>query len=264
MGSESSWVGSMPETYDRCLGPALFAPFADHLAGLAEASGPRRILELAAGTGITTAQLLRHLPSARLTATDLNPSMVAWGQANAPLAQWQAADAEELDFPDTAFDLVVCQFGVMFFPDRRRAYVEALRVLAPGGGMLFSSWDVVEKSTFPAAMTTALGTLFPDDPPDFLARIPHGYSDPEQLSSDVRSAGFAEVAVSSVVLRGRAESARSLTEGFCLGTPLRFALEARGELASVTEALSVEMMTLLGKGPLEGELVAHVVSARRP
>ncbi|SOD73649.1 methyltransferase family protein [Jatrophihabitans sp. GAS493] len=267
MESETRWVGSMPETYDRCLGPALFEPYAVYLAGLAAELAPNRILEvleLAAGTGVTTVELLRRLPTATLTATDLNPSMVEWGRTQAPAARWQVADAQELDFADGAFDLVVCQFGVMFFPDRQRAYAEALRVLAAGGVLLVSSWDVVEKSAFPSALLTALAMLFPLDPPDFVSRVPHGYADPVQLAADVAAAGFGGVSVRPVALRGRVASAQVVTEGFCLGTPLRFALEARGELELLTDQLAVEMTSLLGEGPLTGDLAAHVIIARKP
>ena len=118
MADDATWLDTMPEIYDRCLGPVLFRPYAQHLARRAAASAPRDVLELAAGTGIVTRELLRQLPGAAVTATDLNPAMVSWGAAHAPGATWLAADAQHLDFADATFDLVVCQFGVMFFPDR--------------------------------------------------------------------------------------------------------------------------------------------------
>ena len=169
-----------------------------------------------------------------------------------------------LNFPDASFDLVVCQFGVMFFPDKPAAFAEAARVLAPGGTMLFTVWDVVEASPFPAAMVESLAAVFPEDPPGFIVRIPHGYTDPDQIRSDVQAGGLRPERLDRVVLRGTATSARVVAEGFSLGTPLRFALQERGPLDGLTQVLGDEMTARLGPGPVESDLAAFVVSARRP
>jgi ubiquinone/menaquinone biosynthesis C-methylase UbiE len=262
MTSDTAWLGSMPETYDRCLGPALFAPFAAHLAGLAAVDAPVRVLELAAGTGVATAELVRALPDATITATDLNPAMVAWGRERVPGATWQPADAGALPQPDASVELVVCQFGAMFFPDRSGAFAEARRVLAAGRRFLLTTWQAVEASPFPAALTDALDATLPDDPPTFVARVPHGYHDPAQVEADLAAAGFDDVTVERVVLTGEAPSARTLAEGFCLGTPLRFALEQRGDLGALCAAVGDHMTATLGDGPVEGDLAALVVTAR--
>ena len=167
------------------------------------------------------------------------------------------------EYGDAMFDLVLCQFGVMFFPDRQRAYAETARVLAPGGTLLFTSWDIVENSAFPAAMVAALRTVLPQAPPDFISRIPHGYADPDRIRSELESSGLREVAVERVVLRGHAPSARTLTVGFCLGTPLRFALADHGPPEALVDALAGEMAAALGSGPVEGDLAAFVMTARR-
>jgi SAM-dependent methyltransferase len=111
MSSDVTWLESMPEVYDRELGPALFHPFAEHLASLTREMAPGRVLELAAGTGIATSALARALPDAHITATDLNPAMVSWATQREPRATWLEADAQEPQFSDGSFDLVVCQFG---------------------------------------------------------------------------------------------------------------------------------------------------------
>lgn len=263
MTTEASWVGSMPEMYDRALGPALFAPFAAHLAALMAPLAPQRVLELAAGTGIATAQLVKALPGAAITATDLNPAMVAWASARVAGPEWQQADAQHLQFPDGSFDAVVSQLGVMFFPDKPAAFAEAARVLEPGGQMVFSVWDVVEASPFPAAMVESLTAVLPVDPPSFIVRVPHGYAEPDQITADLRAGGLEPESIDRVVLPGSAPSARTLAEGFCLGTPLRFALAERGPLEELTEALAEQMTVRLGAGPVEGELAAFVVTARR-
>lgn len=253
----------MPEIYDRCLGPALFAPFAADLAQRARRLAPSRILEIAAGTGIATAALHTAVPEAAITATDLNPAMVARGAEQVPGATWMAAAAQNLPFPDASFDLVVCQFGAMFFPDRPAAYAEAARVMAPGATMIFSVWDRVEGSLFPTALMDALAAVVPDDPPDFVVRIPHGYSDPARIEEDFRTGGLPAVTVDRVVLEGCAAGGSVIAEGFCLGTPLRFALQERGSLDALTAAVATEMDRRLGRGPVTGALAAFVITAQK-
>lgn len=259
--AETTWLDSMPEAYDTLLGPALFAPWAEYLAAELATRNPRRVLELAAGTGIVTAALTRRLPRAQITATDLNPAMVAWGAGKVEGARWQQADAQSLELPDRSFDAVVCQFGVMFFPDRPRAFAEMSRVLAPGGTVVFTTWDTAESSHFPDALVDSLAAALPDDPPTFVARVPHGYTDPDQIAADLIVGDLAAERIERVVLRGRAASARAIAEGFCRGTPLRFALAERGDLDALTEAVAEEMTQRLGDGPVEGDLAGYVVTA---
>lgn len=253
----------MPETYDRCLGPALFAPFAAELAGRAATLGPRRVLELAAGTGIATAALARALPAADITATDLNPAMVSWGSAQVSGPTWLRADAQSLEFADGSFELVVCQFGVMFFPDKVAAFAEAARVLRPGGRMIFTVWDVVAASPFAAALVDSVAATLPTNPPSFVVRIPHGYASPDQIRRDVEAGGLQIDTIDRLVLFGRAPSAHVLAEGFCLGTPLRFALDRRGPLEKLTRSVGDEMAARLGDGAVAGDLAAYLVTARR-
>jgi SAM-dependent methyltransferase len=253
----------MPEIYDRCLGPALFAPYADDLAARAAALAPTSVLELAAGTGIATAALVRALPEAHVVATDLNPAMVAWAAQRVPTATWSQADALDLDVEPSSFDLVVSQFGVMFFPDRVAAYAQAVRALASGGSVLVSAWDTIDASTFPLALAESLDAVLGDDAPSFVARVPHGYTDPDLIADDLRAGGFTQVVVDRVVRSSSAESADELARGFCLGTPLRFALEERGDLEQLTRAIAVEMTARLGTGEVHGVLAAYVATGRR-
>lgn len=263
MTADAQWQGSMPEVYDRCLGPVLFAPYAAELARRAVALAPRRVLELAAGSGVLTAALVDALPGASITATDLNEAMVGWGAGRVPGADWRQADAQALPFPDGTFDLVMSQFGAMFFPDRVAAHAEAVRVIRPGGTSLFAVWDVVEGSPLTAAMVAAIADVLPADPPGFIVRVPHGYADPAVLGADLVAGGLLLGAVERVVLPTRAPSAASLAEGFALGTPLRFALQERGDLGALVPALADAMTARLGEGPVTGELAAWVVTASR-
>jgi SAM-dependent methyltransferase len=259
------WSGSMPEAYERYLGPAVFQPFAADLAGRVAALRPRRVLELAAGTGLVTRELLAVVDGAEITATDLNDAMVQYGSGLAPGAEWRQADALNLPFDDGRFDAVVCQFGVMFFPDKAAGYAEARRVLAPGGSFLFNSWGTVDEHDFGNALTAGVEHAFPADPPTFLSAIPHGYADVDNILADLRTAGFeaGSVSVETITLEGRA-TARDVANGFCTGTPLRPAIEARGDLAATTTAVADVMEARLGSGEVTGRMVAHVFHAPKP
>ena len=173
----------MPAAYDRWLVPTVFHPFAVDLARRAAAHPVGEALELAAGTGVLTRELVDV--AGAVTATDLNGAMVELGARRVPAARWQQADAMRLPFDDAAFDLVACQFGVMFFPDKPVAFAEVARVLAPGGRVLMNAWAPLDTHAFEAALVTALGRVFPDDPPTFMSAVPHGYADPDVFAADV-------------------------------------------------------------------------------
>ena len=254
----------MPEAYERWLGPSVFQPFAADLARRVAARRPQRVLELAAGTGIVTRELLAAVEGAEITATDLNDAMVQFGAGLAPGAEWRQADALNLPFDDGQFDTAVCQFGVMFFPDKVAAYAEARRVLASGGSLLFNTWGTVEEHEFAVALTAGLQQAFPDDPPTFLSAIPHGYSDVDTVLGQLRDAGFADVSVETITLVGRAASAGDVATGFCTGTPLRPAIEARADLAATTAAITEVMEAQLGSGEVSSRMVAHVFDASAP
>lgn len=262
MTSDAVWIEDMPALYDRLLGPALFAPFAGELAGRAARLDPGTVVEVAAGTGIVTRAICAALPRTPVVATDLNPAMAARGAAGAPGARWAVADAQALPVADGAADLLVCSFAAMFFPDRRAAFAETARVLAPGGTALLTVWDDVGRSVFPAALVRALAAVFPEDPPDFVVRVPHGYADVDRITADL-AAGDLRGDVETVQLTGETPSVTALAEGFCLGTPLRAALARHGPLPEMVAAVAAAMAAELGDGPARGALTAHVITARR-
>ena len=263
--ADTSWLESMPEVYDRCLGLATFAPFAADIALRALDVPHARVLELAAGTGIVTAGLVEALPDAAITATDLNDAMVTYGSTRVPGPTWQVADAQDLTYSDDSFDLVVCQFGVMFLPDRIGAYRGVRRVLEPGGSFLFNVWDTLETHEVETAVIDVMAELFPDDPPDFLRRVPHGYADPNRIRADVQAGGLTVAELERVELVGRAPSAAVLAEGYCLGTPLRFELQERGvDLADLVPRAASALTRRLGEGLVEGSMAAYVVRAVTP
>jgi SAM-dependent methyltransferase len=166
-----------------------------------------------------------------------------------------------LPFDNASFDLVVCQFGVMFFPDKPAAYAEAGRVLAPGGSMLMNVWGDIEDFDFQRAITDALARRFPDDPPTFLADTPHGYHDESVIRADLQAAGLRCTSFEFVPLEARAASAAELARGYCTGTPLRAQLESRGDLTDTIAFLTAELEQEFGTGPASGRMTAYVFTA---
>ena len=264
--ADKVFAGSIPALYDRYLGPLLFEPYAADLAGRLATLTEGRLLETAAGTGIVTRALATALPGeVRIVGTDLNQPMVdhAATRFSSARVTWWQADALDLPFGNAAFDAVVCQFGVMFFPDKIKAYGEARRVLKPGGRFVFNVWDRIEQNEFAQLVAGAVRDLFPRDPPMFLARTPYGHHDPRKIHDDLRQAGFAEVKCVTVANRSRAPSARDPAIGFCQGTPLRNEIEARdaARLQEATEAAAAAIAAKFGPGPVDGKIQAHVIVA---
>jgi SAM-dependent methyltransferase len=253
----------MPEAYERWLVPTVFRPFAIDAARRVSVHEPRRVLEAAAGTGVLTAELLAALPSAEVTATDLNQAMVDLGRRRTPRARWRQADATSLPFGDAEYDVVACQFGAMFFPDKAAAFAEACRVLAPGGVYLLSIWSTLATQAFQLALVAGLERAFPADPPPFMTSVPHGYANDDAVTADLRAGGFHKVRVESVTLEGRASSAKDLAVGYCTGTPLRGQIEARGDLAVATATVAEVMEERLGLGEVTGTMTALVLEATK-
>src|ERR1051326_5415496 len=186
MQADRIFRGSIPALYDQCLGPMIFAPYADDLASRLADIRSGRVLETAAGTGVLTRALVSALPEGvSIDATDLNQPMLdhASEQLAPRRVTWRQADAQTLPYPDGVFDAVVCQFGVMFFPDKPQAFSEAYRVLKPGGRFLFNVWDRIEENEFADIVVKSVAALFPHDPPIFLARTPHGHHDTAPLEA---------------------------------------------------------------------------------
>ena len=259
------WAGSMPQAYDRWLAPAVFRPFAIDLARRAARFAPRRLLEIAAGTGVLTRELVAAVPAAQVTATDLNAAMVEFGSRQVPLATWRQADALRLPFDDRTFDLIACQFGVMFFPDRPAAFREMRRVLAPAGRLLFSTWGAVETHGFEAALAAGLGPRVPRRPPGVRGRGAARLLRPRPGRAPTwPRAGWNACPPSPS--RWRDAPPRPLTSptGFCTGTPLRTAIEARGDLAAYTARVADQMTARLGPGPVTAKMTAYVIEARPP
>lgn len=252
---------STPALYDRYMVPLLFEPYARLVAERAALLAPSRILETAAGTGVVTRLVNAAVPDAEIVATDINPGVVdyAAAQLDADKVTFEAADAQDLGFADDTFDLVLCAFGVMFFPDKVRAAGEARRVLRSGGSYLLVTFDDLARNPVPKAAEEAVAALFPDDPPVYMERGPFSYADPDVVERDLRAAGFTEVALETVALASRVQ-AREAAQGIVLGSPFRAEIERRdpSALPRAVDAVTNALAAWDGK---DAPMSAHVVTA---
>ncbi len=264
----AAFGGTLAEYYDRYLVPLNFAPYAEVMAARAKALLPHRVLETAAGTGVVTEALARTLPpDVTIAATDLNQAMIDRGKVRPGMdrVSWQQADAMNLPFPDGAFDLVICQFGVMFFPDKRASFHEAFRVLTPGGTYVFVVWD--DYAAMPASplwiAARRVGDMLGRDPGTLLNP---GYFDEPTIRADLAETRFRDVRVERIARLSRAVSARDAAVITVQGSLLRTAIEAADPslLAEATDAVEQVMRTRFGDGPVEGETKALIVIATRP
>jgi SAM-dependent methyltransferase len=268
-GSDKVFAGSIPKFYDTYLVPLLFEPYAADLVNRLASRSLGRVLEVAAGTGVVTRALSSVLPErVSIVATDLNQPMLDRASALGTTrpVEWRQADAVQLPFQDGTFDAVVCQFGVMFFPDKAKALSEAHRVLRPGGVLVFNVWDRLEDNEFADTVTAALASLFPEDPPRFLARTPHGYHERSRIEQDLVSGGFsAPPEIVTLAARSRAKSPRDPAIAYCQGTPLRNEIEARGtsRLGEATDIAADAIGRRFGRGEVDGKMQAHVVTIER-
>ena len=266
---DSVFGDEVSRLYERHLVPLIFEPYAAATAQRLAALKPTRLLEIACGTGVLTRATASRLPpTTSITATDLNPAMLEQAQhvgTSRPVT-WRQADALALPFPDASFDAVVCEFGAMFFPDKPTAFREVRRVLVPGGVFLFSVWDRIEDNEITDVATNALVSVFPENPPWFMRRTPHGYHDRGTIERDLSEAGFPlPIEFETITERSRASSASEAAIGICQGTPLRNEIEVRdpSRLQEATDAAARAIADRFGSGPIDGKMQAHLILARR-
>jgi SAM-dependent methyltransferase len=266
----AAFVGEIPVNYDRYLGPIFFHEYADDLVARVPLAPGMRVLETACGTGIVTRRLLDRLRGLGvLVATDLNEAMIAHGRshisAEPGFLEWQTADATKLPFPDGSFDAVVCQFGLMFFPDKAAGVREAFRVLKPGGRYLFNVWDAMAHNPIARIAHETVATFFPADPPTFY-QVPFSLHDPVPTLAFLRQAGFGEIAWTPLEKAGSSPSAADAATGLIEGNPILGAImERRPEaLGEIKRAVAARIAAELGDHPVRFPLRAIAFSARRP
>lgn len=259
--------GSIPKLYETYLVPLIFEPYAKDLRQRLGSMRVSRILEVAAGTGVVT-RALATLENVSIVATDLNQAMLdeAAAVGTACPVGWQQADAMALPFPDGEFDAVVCQFGAMFFPDKAKAFSEIRRMLEPGGVFIFNVWDRISENEFADSISTALEMVFPEDPPRFLVRTPHGYHDQTAIGKDLANGGFTKPPrITTIASRSRAESARVPAFAYCHGTPLRSEIEARDKsrLEEATDTATAALARRFGTSAVNGKIQAHIITIEK-
>jgi ubiquinone/menaquinone biosynthesis C-methylase UbiE len=258
--------GSIPENYDRYLGPVLFEPFADDIAARLKEAQSGSVLELACGSGILTRRLRDTLSKTRLVATDLNPGMIAYAQGKflpSENIEWREADAAALPFSDGSFDAVVCQFGLMFVPEKELAMREAYRVLREGGVFLFNVWDSMEHNRFAQIAHKTIGSFFDVDPPTF-CEIPFSFYEPVLIRNLLERAGFKSIEKSRVSFPCRSKSADEFAIGLVRGNPTATTIEERGvDIEPVIQAVAREISKLCGNTCADNTLQAFVWRAIR-
>ncbi len=262
----AAFAGSIPAVYDRCLGPLLFEPYAEALLAAVDWSRSQAVLEVAAGTGIVTERLRRVLPaSARLVATDLNPDMlaIAGERVRATGIEWRPADAMSLPFDDATFDDVVCQFGVMFFPDKLAAMRETRRVLRPGGRFVFNVWGSLDSNPMFRLASEIVPRYFTSDPPDFY-QVPFSCHDEPMLRRTLSDAGFEVSALEAVDRVGHCPTAREAATGVVTGNPTVVAIRERATAPeeTVIDAVAAAFADAGGVAPFKMPLRAIQVVAR--
>jgi ubiquinone/menaquinone biosynthesis C-methylase UbiE len=257
--------GSVPANYERYMVPLLFRPYAQLLAERAARLQPRSILETAAGTGVVTDALAAALPNAEIVATDLNQAMIDVAQSRVPLSNvtFRQADALELPFEDGSFDLVVCQFGVMFYPDKVNGNAQARRMLRGGGSYLFAVWDRIERNLLCHLANESMRRAFPDNPPQFMVRGPFSYHEPEWIERDLRASGFSDIAIETVNLTSRSPSSEDAARALCYGSPMGVELDeyGPGALDHVFANLTQCASEYEGADGFEAPMSAHIVTA---
>ena len=265
ISSDTDFASAIAQVYQEHLVPLIFEPYA---ADLVHRLGERKltsVLELAAGTGVVTRQLAAWLPDhVSIVATDLNPGMLdqATALGTSRPVEWRLANAQQLPFPDQSFDAVLCQFGVMFFPEKVHAFAETRRVLRPGGVFLFSVWDRIQDNELADLVSDALATIFPVDPPRFLPRIPYGYFDTSAIARDLVAGGFGRQArIETITRRSGAASPRDPAMAFCLGSPLRNEIKERDDsrLEAAIDAAAEAIAGRFGTGSVDGRIQALIV-----
>lgn len=266
---DKNFTGSIADLYDEYLVPLIFESYASDLAERTASLSPKMVLETAAGSGVVARALAPRLSrDSQYVVTDLNQPMLDCAASRQPPDDrmvWRQANALELPFDDQRFDAVLCQFGVMFFPDRVAGFREAWRVLKAGGSFFFNAWDRIEENVFADIVTRAVAEVFPDDPPGFLARTPHGYHDVDAIRKDVEAAGFKDISIDTVEAVSTAPSPRHPAVAYCQGTPLRNEIEERDAalLNEVTDRAEAAIAERYGTGIVSAKIQGHVVVAKR-
>jgi ubiquinone/menaquinone biosynthesis C-methylase UbiE len=261
-----SFSGTIPENYDEHLGTLFFEPYAKDLAARIGREHPASILEIACGTGRLTQYLSAAAPAAKITATDINAAMLEVAKKKVKDANitFSVADSGALPFDDGSYALVTAQYGVMFYPDKPKAFREAYRVLAPGGVFVFNTWDSMKNNPIMEIAQAVIEKFFPVDTPAFYS-IPFSYYHEDVIMSDLRQGGFSDITIENVLYHGYSPSPRSAALGLVKGNPIYTAIMDKepGELDVIISEMEGRFKERFGKKDLSLPLSAFVVTCRK-
>lgn len=261
------YTDSIPKFYDIYLAPLVFGEHAEDLATRVMAESPQKILEIAAGSGVVARALAPQIsPNTKYMVTDLEQEMLDQAKTKQPAQAnitWQQADAMDLPFDDNSFDVIICQFGFMYFADKLKAVTEARRVLKPGGEFIFSVWDRLENNVFADLVTQAAVKIFPDDPPLFFERVPYAFYDNDAMRKTLQDGGFKHIIIQDKPRISTAGSALHIALAFAYGTPLRNEIEARDPdgLQKVALAAVNLIEEHYGKGEVAAQMQSFIITA---
>jgi len=263
----ASFTGEIPKRYDQYLGPFIFEPYAIDLASRINTENLESILEIACGTGRLTNHLIKKLSSnTKLIATDLNEDMLSFAQQKIDNSKvtFQVANAQELPFEDNIFDLLICQFGIMFFPEKLNALKEMARVLKPTGEILFSTWDKIENNPIIYSTSNTIASFFKTNPPEFLT-VPFSMFDTQAIENLLQNAGFKNIAIEHIKMTGESPNAEDVTMGFVKGNPILQEIADRDATLpeKIIKAVKNNIIKNFGDKPTKSDLSAWVFSANK-
>jgi ubiquinone/menaquinone biosynthesis C-methylase UbiE len=264
MAQQTQWqvAGNAAAIYEEYLVPAIFEPWARDLLDQAAPRLGERVLDVACGTGIVARLAADRVgTSGKVLGVDINPGMIAVARriAGAAGAEWKEGNATALPLPDGSFDLVICQQGLQFFPDRLTALREMHRVLTPTGRIALASWRSIQHSPGFLALAEALAKWASPDVAA-IAYGPFALCEEDELGSLLAAAGFRDPSSSRAVKMLHFPSCEEFVRRYGTGSPLagHFASMApsiRGELIrEVAEKLAAHVSTAGLEFPIEANL----------
>jgi len=266
--SGPSFAGNVPRVYDTNLGPVWFQKYALDMAAITAAGKPRQVLEIACGTGIVTRALRSALRSdAKIVATDFSEDMLAVARekfTSSDDVELKRADGTALPFDDGMFDAAVCQFGMMFYPDRQKGLREAYRVLAAGGRYLFSVWDDHRFNPLGRVLDETLAGMFASDPPKFY-QIPFSYARVDEIRTSLQEAGFRRIDVWINPYDHAIDDLGPLAHGAVFGSPLFGQVRDRaGDHQQVERTILAALRREFGNEPTSIPHQAILIVACKP
>lgn len=260
--------GSVAQNYDDCLGPFVFEPFALDLLERIDTTKTGAVLELACGTGRVTKHLTEKLPVTSIVmATDLNAGMIAVAKEKvlSPAVKWATVDMTNIPFDENNFDLIVCQFGLMFAPDKLKALIEIRRVLKEGGKLIFNTWDSIENNKIWQTTNDIVNSFLSDAPTTIFKDGPFAMHDEKAVLQLLEQAGFNNSSVASVNKTGQISTAALAAKGFIQGLPVLNTIREKipASLPAILKAVEKEYVQQFSDQPLKAALQAWVFEATK-